>query len=236
MPVGWDTITVKDSPMRVYIGIPDWKPRCAGLLVAHHGPGVDGFIQDVVHRLFRQGYAVVAPDFYHRQPGDIADTMARVAMLDDDEIVADMTAAVAYISSLEECTVGPVGVVGFCMGGRVSYLMAAASDQLGACAVFYGGNIMKAWGVARSPFERSQDIRCPMIGFFGNDDANPSPDDVNAIDAELTRLNKWHEFHRYDGAGHAFQNFLDGSRRYRARPARASWGEMLAFFAEHLAI
>jgi carboxymethylenebutenolidase len=55
---------------------------------------------------------------------------------------------------------------------------------------------------------------------------------VNRIDAELTRLGKPHEFHRYDGAGHAFQNFLD--ERYRERPARGSWSEMLAFFALHL--
>ena len=72
-----------------------------------------------------------------------------------------------------------------------------------------------------------------MIGFYGNEDTNPSPEDVNRIDAELTRLGKPHEFHRYNGAAHAFQNFLDGSR-YRERPARGSWSEMLAFFSQHL--
>jgi len=58
-------------------------------------------------------------------------------------------------------------------------------------------------------------------------------DAVNRIDAELARLGKPHEFHRYNDAGHAFQNFLDAAR-YRSRPARGSWSEMLAFFAQYL--
>lgn len=120
------------------------------------------------------------------------------------------------------------------MGGRVSYLMAAARPQdIKACCVFYGGNILKAWGDPPTPFERSSNIACPVIGFFGVEDTNPSPDDVARISAELTRHGKKHEFHSYNDAGHAFQNFLDPAR-YRSRPARGSWTEMLAFFAQHL--
>ena len=72
-----------------------------------------------------------------------------------------------------------------------------------------------------------------MIGFFGREDGNPSPEDVTRIDAELTRLKKWHEFHLYNNAGHAFQNFWS-PERYRERAARASWTEMLAFFTDYL--
>jgi carboxymethylenebutenolidase len=219
--------------MRVYIGVPEGAARRAGILVAQHGPGVDGFIQDVVHRLFRQGYVAAAPELFHRQPADVKDMPARIGMLKDDEIVADMNATLAHLKGLKEVAVGPVGIVGFCMGGRVAYLMAAANSEIRASVVFYGGNIMKQWGSLPSPFDRTRDIGCPIIGFFGNDDANPSPDDVNRIDAELTRLGKAHEFHRYNGANHAFQNFLDATR-YRPRASRGSWGEMLAFFAEHL--
>lgn len=233
MPVRWDSVTVDGKPMRVYIGIPDGEPKCAGILVAQHGPGVDGAIQDSVNRLFRQGYVAAAPELYHRQPSDVKDNMTRIGMLKDDEIVADMNATLAHMKGLKETTVGPVGITGFCMGGRVSYLMAAANKEIKACTVFYGGNIMKVWGAAPTPFERTKDINCPVIGFFGNEDTNPSPDDVNKIDAELTRLNKPHEFHRYNEAGHAFQNLLDAAR-YRPRPARGSWSEMLAFFKQHL--
>ena len=102
-----------------------------------------------------------------------------------------------------------------------------------AAAVFYGGNIMKALGEGPSPFERSAKIGCPVIGFFGIEDTNPSPEDVRKIDAELTRLGKWHEFHIYNDTHHAFQNILNPDR-YRERAARASWEELLAFFTMYL--
>jgi carboxymethylenebutenolidase len=219
--------------MRVYTGVPEGAPRRAGILVAQHGPGLDGFVQDAVVRLFREGYVAAAPELFHRQPAQIPEGATRVGLLKDDEVITDMNAALAHIRGLKEVAVGPVGVVGFCMGGRVSLLMAAANSELKACTVFYGGNAFKQWGSLPSPFDRVKDINCPVIGFYGNEDTNPSPDDVNKLDAELTRLGKPHEFHRYDGAAHAFQNFLDASR-YRERPARGSWSEMLAFFAQHL--
>jgi carboxymethylenebutenolidase len=120
------------------------------------------------------------------------------------------------------------------MGGRVAYLGACEIAEFRAAAVFYGGNIMKALGDGPSPFERSAKIDCPVIGFFGAEDGNPSPDDVKKIAAELARLGKWHEFHSYNGAGHAFHNFT--GERYRERAARASWQELLAFLAEHLGV
>lgn len=233
MPVRWDTVSVSGQPMRVYLGVPEGAPRRAGLLVAQHGPGVDGFIQDAVNRLFRQGYVAAAPELFHRQPAEIKEGTSRVGLLKDDEIIADMNATLAHMKSLKDLAVGPIGIVGFCMGGRVSYLMAAANKEIKACTVFYGGNILKQWGSLPSPFDRTRDINCPVIGFFGVEDTNPSPDDVKQIAAELTRLGKPHEFHSYNNAGHAFQNFLDAPR-YRERPAHGTWGEMLAFFAQNL--
>ncbi len=233
MAIRWDTVTVEGKPMRVYIGVPEGEPRRVGILVAQHGPGVDDFVKDAVIRLFREGYVAAAPELFHRQPAQIPEGATRVGLLKDDEIIADMNATLAHLKGLKEVAVGPVGIVGFCMGGRVSYLMAAANHEIKACTVFYGGNMFKQWGSLPSPFDRTKDINCPVIGFYGNEDTNPSPDDVNKIDAEMTRLGKPHEFHRYNGAAHAFQNFLDAAR-YRERPARGSWSEMLAFFALHL--
>jgi carboxymethylenebutenolidase len=72
-----------------------------------------------------------------------------------------------------------------------------------------------------------------MIGFFGLDDTNPSPADVDTIDAELSRHGKTHEFHRYEGAGHAFLNFTNADR-YRPSQAKDAWEKMLAFLGRHL--
>jgi len=231
MTVRWESTQVEGRTMRIYMGAPDRPGPHPGIVIAQHAGGVDAQIQDGVHRLHREGYVVAAPELFHRQAADV-DPSKRTSLLLDKEIIADMNATVAHLKTLR-VQVSPLGIVGFCMGGRVSFLMACVQPAFKAAAVFYGGNIMKALGDGPSPFERASGIQCPMIGFFGAEDQNPSPDDVKKIDAELTRLGKVHEFHSYLGAGHAFQNFIS-PERYRERAARASWHEMLAFFTEHL--
>ena len=73
----------------------------------------------------------------------------------------------------------------------------------------------------------------PVIGIFGNDDENPSPADVDDLDAALNDAGVEHAFHRYDGAGHGFQNFADEDR-YRKEAAEDSWRKVLAFFDKNL--
>ena len=100
--------------------------------------------------------------------------------------------------------------------------------------VTVGGNIFKPWGEGNpAPIGRAGGIACPVIGFFGNDDQNPSPDDVTQIGETLTRHGVAHSFHRYDGAGHAFQNFLSEAA-YREATARDAQQKLLAFFAAEL--
>ena len=230
MTVRWDTTQVDGKPMRVYIGIPDSPGPHPGVLIAQHAGGVDAQIQDAVHRLHREGYVAAAPELFHRQPAGL-EPPQRTALLDDGEILADLNAVLAHLKTLKT-SVAPIGIIGFCMGGRVAYLGATAIPEIAAASVFYGGNIMKARGEGPSPFQRSADIKCPVIGFFGAEDTNPSPADTKKISDELTRLGKWHEFHTYNNAGHAFHNFL--TERYRARAAHSSWDSMLAFFGERL--
>jgi carboxymethylenebutenolidase len=231
MRVRWEHTEVHGHSMRVYVGAPDGGPHPV-ILVAQHAGGVDEPIQDAVHRLARAGYVAAAPELFHRQPEGPIERLKRAGMVNDDELVADMQATLALVEKTVGA-IGPVGMTGFCMGGRVAYLLACVEPRIAATVVFYGGNIRKAMGEGPSPFERSAGIRGPMLGLFAGEDTNPSPDDVAALSAELTRLGKWHEFHTYKGAGHAFQNFNQGDR-YRPRAARASWEEMLAFFDAHL--
>jgi carboxymethylenebutenolidase len=223
--------------MRIHTEVPAGAAEAPGVVVIMHGPGVDRFIEDRVRDLALHGLAAAAPDLYHRQPaGDGADTMTRVGRLRDDEILADVDAAAAHLRALDRPRVTELAVLGFCMGGRHTYLAAGARpDVWRAAGVFYGGNIMKPLGDAGgpAPFELTPRIACPMIGFFGQDDTNPSPADVDRIDAELTRHGKAHEFHRYEGAGHAFLNFTN-AERYRPGPAKDAWQKMLAFLARHL--
>jgi carboxymethylenebutenolidase len=226
----FETLPVDDHPMRVYVaGPPDAR---AGVVVMIHGPGLDGFIEAQVDALGAHGFCAAAPDLYHRQPADGADMMTRIGRLRDREIIADADAAVAH---LRAAGVTALGVIGFCMGGRNAYLLAGARPGVWrAAGVFYGGNIFTPWGDGPAPFDLTPSIACPVVGFFGDDDTNPSPADVDRLDAALTTHGKPHAFHRYAGAGHAFLNFTS-AERHRPQQAADAWARLLAFLDAQLA-
>jgi len=110
----------------------------------------------------------------------------------------------------------------------MALLVAGSLRDFCAVVVLYGGGVMRPWGEGATPFERLRNIRGPVIGFFGNDDKNPSPEEVDQIDAELSKHNIAHEFHRYDGVGHGFQNPAHDTLQERAA-AENAWEKALAF-------
>jgi len=228
----WDRIDVDGSPMRLYLAMPSIGRAFPAVIVIQHGPGVDKFIEDRVENLAQHGYLAIAPDLYHRQP-DEGDVMTRIGRLRDPEVISDVNAAVNYARRLKDTQLGDVGIVGFCMGGRVAYLMAASKPVFKAAGVFYGGNIMKAWGDGPTPFDLTPYVHCPIAGFFGLEDTNPSPADVDKLAAQLDKYRKPHEFHRYPDAGHAFLNFQNPAT-FREGPARDAWDKLIPFLQRHL--
>ena len=227
----WEETTVDGGPMRIFAGMPQGKGPHPAFLLCQHAPGLDAFTEKVIDRLAENGYASFAYDAYHRTGADHPERRDKVT---DAGLLADMRATLAHMAKTAGVDMTRVGIAGHCMGGRTSYLGAASIDAFKVCGVFWGGNILKPRGGDVSPFELTKDIKCPVIGFFGNDDQNPSPADVDAIDAELTKHKVAHEFHRYDGAGHAFQNFTN-AERYRERQAEDAWVKELAFFKRCMA-
>lgn len=228
MPARWDSVTVDGSEMRCYVSEPAAEAPSPGLIVTQHAGGVDDFVQAMVDRFAGAGYVALAPDLYHRDPKPGDEPMARMSRLRDARIVADVTAAIAHLKGLPNVRGDRLGITGFCMGGRVAYLVAAHSPHLGAAVVFYGGNIMVPWGEGPPPFDLSGRIQCPVLGLFGEDDTNPSPADVAKLDGELTRLGRAHEFHSYGGAGHGFMH--EARPSYRAEAARDAWSKCVAWF------
>ena len=235
----WDRIDVDASPMRLYVGMPSLGRAFPAVIVIHSGSGVDKFIEDRVENLAQQGYLAIAPDLYHRQTSaaaggsDDGDMLTRIGRLRDPEVINDVNAAVNYARRLKDTQLGDVGIIGFCMGGRVAYLMAASKPVFKAAGVFYGGDIMKAWGNGPTPFDLTPYIHCPIAGFFGAEDANPSPADVDRIAAQLDKYRKPREFHRYPEAGHAFLNFTNPAT-YREGPARDAWDKLIPFLQRNL--
>jgi len=235
----WDHIDVDASPMRLYVGMPSLGRAFPAVIVIHDGSGVDKFIEDRVENLAQQGYLAIAPDLYHRQTSaaagvsDDGDMLTRIGRLRDPEVINDVNAAVNYARRLKDTQLGDVGIIGFCMGGRVAYLMAASKPVFKAAGVFYGSDIMKAWGNGPTPFDLTPYIHCPIAGFFGAEDANPSPADMDRIAAQLDKYRKPREFHRYPEAGHAFLSFTNPAS-YREGPARNAWDKLIPFLQRNL--
>ncbi len=230
----WDTLSVAESEMRCYLALPGSDEPHAAVVVAQHAGGVDEFIQTMSDRLAESGFVAIAPELYHRDdPAKADDASQRMARLRDRNIDADVRAAVAHLRTLREVRGDRIGITGFCMGGRVAYMMAEKMPELRAAVVFYGGHIMNAWGDGPTPFEQSSKIGCPVLGLFGAEDRNPTPEDVEKLDAELTRLGKTHEFHSYPATGHAFMS--EGRPSYREDAARDAWPRCVDWFTRHLA-
>jgi len=229
----WDTVSVDGSAMRCYVTAPAGAGPFPAVVVIQHAGGVDQFIQTMTDRLAEAGYCGIAPDLYHREdPNSSDDPLTRMGRLRDPNIVQDVNAAIEHLKTLSEAQSDRIGITGFCMGGRVAYLMATHNPDLQAAVVFYGGNIMVPWGAGPTPFDRSEHVGCPVMGLFGEDDPNPNPADVAKLDAELTRLGKAHEFHSYAGAGHAFMN--EDRPSYRQQAAQDAWAKCLAWFDRYL--
>ncbi len=248
MAASWEHITVDDVPMKTYLAVPSGDGPFPGVVVAQHASGVDVFILTVCDRLAQAGYVAAAPDLYHRQTGMTFEELGRMGRDDpkrwptmmekargtsDDEIERDVTAAIAHLRGLSQVGDSSIGIIGFCGGGRVAYMMAARNQTLAAAAVFHGGGILAARGDAPSAFDLTEQITCPVAGFFGDDDENPSKEDVAKISAEMYRLDKAHQFHSYPETGHAFLDFSN-TKAYREGSAADAWDKLVAFFGETL--
>ncbi len=234
-----ETVQVGGSPMEVFLFAPDSPGPHPGLVLCQHIPvGHTGLENDVVtlktaERYCQNGYYVAVPFIFHWWPksGDI--DMKRAASR-DDWTKQDLDAAFELLASKPEVDAGRIGIVGHCWGGRVAWLGACTNPRYKAAAVFYGGRVKLVMGEGNPPaIDLAPQIKCPVIGFFGNEDTNPTPEDVNDYEAALKKAGVTYTFHRYDGAGHAFQSF-NNPDRYREAASEDAWGKALAFFGEHL--
>jgi len=232
MASSWESEKVDNSRMRLYVSLPETDRPAPGIIVIQGQSGVEDFLE-VTRMIAHEGFVAAAPDLFHRDPPQCNDEgPKRRARLRDELIIRDVNAAVSFLKSHRRVVPEYLGIVGFCMGGRVVYLTSAAISELKAGVMYYGGDTMRPWGTGPSPFERTAEIHCPILGHFGEKDQNPSPADMQKLDTELTRLGKIHEFYAYPAAGHAFANL--GSAKYVEQAAAASWSRTFEFFARHL--
>lgn len=221
------TIDVGGRPMDAYLGVPERQVAGPAIVLMYHRGGIDSFTKYVVDRLVSCGYLVAVPDVYHVCPATtpIAD---RKSFLKDSDIVSAARATVAVLSNRRDVDSNKIVVMGHCMGGRMAVLAAASVPGFCGLIDYYGGSVARSWGEGPTPFDGIRNINCPIIGFFGNEDRHPSPQDVDQLDAELARHGISHEFHRYEGVGHGFQNPAHEAPQERAA-AEDAWEKTFAF-------
>jgi carboxymethylenebutenolidase len=226
--------------IEAYLARPAAPERRGGVVVIHHLPGYDRGTKEITRRFAEIGYDAICPNLYWRQaPGADPTTAAAIIReqggIPDAQLIGDVAGAAAHLRELDSSN-GKVGVIGYCSGGRQSVL-AACTVEVDAAVDCYGAFVT---GTPAAGFpllvsnlvDRLPDLRCPLLGLFGNDDQTPSPAHVDELESILTGLGKEYEFHRYEGAGHAF--FSIDRAAYRQEAAVDGWQRITDFYGRHL--
>jgi carboxymethylenebutenolidase len=212
---------------------------CGGVVVIHHMPGYDAATKEITRKFAANGYNAVCPNLYWREapgaaPDDAAATARAAGGVSDERLVGDVAGAMIYLKNLSNSN-GKVASIGYCSGGRQSWL-ANGRLSLDAAIVCYGAFIVgeAPAGMARPNLGGlASTMSGPVLGMFGNDDAYPTPEQVDEIEGLLKAAGKPYEFHRYDGAGHAF--FAVDKPAYRPEAAVDGWEKIWVFLATYLA-
>jgi len=231
---GQDMVTYVSFPS------PSEGSNFPAVIVIMEAFGVTGHIENVCNQYAANGYVAIAPALYHRQhpnPKLGYDEMPTVQQymgaLRDDELVEDVNVAIDYLQNHYQRTQGQkIGIVGYCVGGRITYLAATSCPGLSAASVYYGGRILVPFGDGSAPIDLTSNINIPVMGNFGDDDDNPSPADVATIDQALTAAGVTHDFKSYPGAGHGFN--CDDRGSYNEAAAKDAFDRTLGFFNQHV--
>ncbi|MEP7105580.1 MAG: dienelactone hydrolase family protein [Chloroflexota bacterium] len=191
-----------------YLALPD-SGSGPGLVVIQEIFGVNDYIKSTCERLAKLGYLAMAPDLFWRiEPGIAidersADFLPRgfgyMQKFDFQKGADDATAALEHLRGMSEVEGGRSGILGFCLGGGISYMVAALASP-DVCVSYYGSAVPDALGLAAK-------VDCPILFQFGGSDEYLPPakqDQVRQAFAGRPAA----EFHVHEGAGHAFDNHV----------------------------
>jgi carboxymethylenebutenolidase len=227
-----------DGPMACFQAEPQGEPRGA-VLVIQEAFGVNAHIRDVTTRFADVGFHALAPAFFHRAGGgavedytDFAAIFPLFEGLSDDGILMDADAALDHLR-LSGFSDARIGTVGFCFGGRATFLV-ALRRTLGAAVGFYGGGIATKGAL---PFpaliEDAKSLQTPWLGLFGDEDASIPVESVEQLREAVQAAKVPTEIVRYPGAGHGFH--CDARADFQKNAAADAWNRTLDWFDNHLA-
>jgi carboxymethylenebutenolidase len=226
--------------IEAYLAQPLAEGACGAVVVIHHFPGYDEETKEITRRFADHGYLALCPNLYSREapgagPEEAAAVVRAQGGVPDDQLVGDVDGAARFLKGLGTSN-GKVGTIGYCSGGRQSFLAAcsltidAAVDCYGAFVVVGApeGSPLKVGPVSHL----AANLSCPLLGLFGAEDQNPSPEQTVELEAILSAHHKTFEFHTFESAGHAF--FATNRPNYRPEAAAAGWSRIWDFFGRYL--
>jgi carboxymethylenebutenolidase len=218
----------KAGKLSSYLTRPKGQSNLGAVIVISENRGLVDHIKDVARRLAKEGFVALAPDLLSRfggsdqhKGGDSA--IEAIKQVTPDIGAEDLGSAVEYLKKLDSVN-GKIGVVGFCWGGGQSLNFATKCKDLSAAIVYYGRN--------PNPVDLVQNISCPLLGNYGEDDPNIMPG-VEPLREALKKHGKTIDIKVYPGAKHAFNNNTNADR-YHPEAAKDAWGRTVAFFKSNL--
>ena len=238
-----ETVDIKDregNDVRVYYSRPLNAENVPGIVLIPHMPGWDELMWEFCRRFTQHGYAVVCPDIYrtfgHGKPAEVSAAARAAGGVYDRDVMRDVQGAIDFLKN-EPASNTKVGVIGTCSGGRHTFLAACTLEGIDAAVDCWGGGVAVSKDQLKeqqpvAPIDYVENLSCPLLGIFGNDDGRPNVDEVNYTEDKLKEYHKDYEFHRYDGAGHGIWYYQ--GKMYRPEAAMDSWEKALEFFEKHL--
>jgi len=212
-----------------------------GVVLAHHMPGWDEWYHEATRKFAAHGYAALCPNLYfrdgHGTPEDVAAKVRAAGGIPDEQAVGDLGAAQRSLRALPTLN-GKVGIFGTCSGGRHAFLTACRAPGFDAIVDCWGGRVVMSESELSpkqpvAPLDYTKDLSCPLLGIFGEEDQNQTPEHVARLGQELKKHGKTYEFHSYPGAGHGF--FYHERPMYRQEQAVEGWKQVFAFLEKNLA-
>jgi carboxymethylenebutenolidase len=216
------------SPMQAYVARPQENGPHPGLMVFQEAFGVNAHIRDVADRFAAEGYVAIAPELFHRtapaefeaEYTDFASVRPHLQAVTPEAAEADVRATCDWLHCNAEVKRDDISCVGFCMGGRVSFI-ADSVVPLHAAVSFYGG------GIAQDSLDRAKTLHGPILLIWGGLDKHITTAIRRSVVDAVAAQQKPYVNAEFSPAGHGF--FCDQRPSYEPRSARQAWALTLEF-------
>ncbi len=224
-----DLTSADGTSFSAFLAAPE-APAGTGIVIFPDVRGLYHFYEELALRFAERGHAAIAFDYFGRTAGtgkrdDEFEYMPHVGRTTDDGVQADAAAAIAKLRELG-CT--SIFSVGFCFGGRASWVAAASGHALAGAIGFYGAPTRERGGP--SVVQRAQQIECPILALQAGDDQSITADDNAELDRALDAVGVEHEIVTFDGAPHSF---FDRKHEEFSDASDDAWRRVLAFVEAH---